>query len=275
MNPVDRFLTGFARSMLLGAGPRRPSTPVSQLEPVGAPSHRRRSTWVLATVAPATVALAFVPVRSDHAAAAAEVLVVPVLVAAIVGGTGPALVAAGVAGLGFGVLLTEPYGRFVIDDPDDVVTTVTLLVVASVAGTLSARLLRLTVRAAARRDELDRLVAFVALVDEVPTAQALEAAAVEHRSALLDLRRCDWRPGYQGTAGPVVLPSGLLREGAPGATGRRPPTSLELPAVAAGRELGRFVVAERAPGASVEERATAMAVVTLFARSLATRAAAP
>jgi hypothetical protein len=227
--------------------------------------------WLVAVVPPLLTAVAFVPVRDDHAASAAVVLVVPVLVAAIAGGTGPALLAAAVAGLSFGVLLTEPYGQLVIDDPDDVVTTLTLLAVAAVAGTLSGRLLRLTVRDVARRAELDHLVAFVAEADELQDPGALEAAAIGHLTGLLDLRRCDWRPGYHGTVGAVVLPSGLTGDRPSGVHDQRTAGTLELPAVADGCELGRFVVSERTLEASVEERASAMAIASLFARSVAAR----
>jgi K+-sensing histidine kinase KdpD len=67
-------------------------------------------------------------------AAAALVLVIIVVAAAATGERVAGIVAALSAGAWFDVLLTEPYGRFTIHNPDDVVITV-LLVLVGVAVT--------------------------------------------------------------------------------------------------------------------------------------------
>jgi two-component system sensor histidine kinase KdpD len=71
--------------------------------------------FVLAVVAPLLVCLAMVAVREDiDRSTAALVFVLPVVLVAVVGGPGPAALAAGVTSLSFDVLLTRPYYQLVI-----------------------------------------------------------------------------------------------------------------------------------------------------------------
>lgn len=97
-------------------------------------SHRR-TVIAAAAVAPMLCCAVIAGFReSVIPATAALVLVLIVVAAAATGDRIAGLVAALSAGAWFDVLLTEPYGRFTIDNPDDIVVTV-LLVLVGVAVT--------------------------------------------------------------------------------------------------------------------------------------------
>src|SRR5690606_19806619 len=113
-----------------------------------------------ALVAPIVVALVLVPFRVELQAAAAVILIVPVVAVALLGGTGPAVLAAITAGVSFGVMLTQPYGQFAIHDRADIVATVVLLLVGVVVGITAVRENRNANRAELRRDELERVLDF-------------------------------------------------------------------------------------------------------------------
>ncbi|MET0911088.1 MAG: DUF4118 domain-containing protein, partial [Ilumatobacteraceae bacterium] len=115
---------------------------------------RRVTAYVLAVLLPIAVGVAMIPFRVDHGRVAVLVLVIPVVVVALLGATGPAIVAAATAALVYDLVLVEPYYSLAIEDADEVVAAVTLLVVGVVVGVLSARLVRLSVRESTRRDEL-------------------------------------------------------------------------------------------------------------------------
>jgi two-component system sensor histidine kinase KdpD len=262
---IDRFLEG--RQL-----PRHRPATIEPGERLSVPLGHLVTTYGLALVLPALTAAAMIPFRADHGATTAIVLVLPVLAAAVVGGTGPAITAALSAGLSFDVFLTEPYYHVVIDDPDDVVATVTLVVVALAVGLLSTRLAHLSARAATRRTELRHLREFVQLTTAPGHRQQdLAADACARLVALLDLRDCRWRPGYHGGTAPTLFPDGTLigyvSELSPDMATL--PDGLELPAVHGSEEIGRFVLSPE-PGhvTSLEERLTAGAIATLFASAL-------
>jgi K+-sensing histidine kinase KdpD len=238
---------------------------------------RRRSiaAYALAVALPTIVAVALLPLRDDHSQIVALVLVVPVVVVGALGALGPALVAASVAGLAFDVGFTEPYGHVVIDDPDDVVTTAALVVVAVVVGGLCSRVVRLRASDTARSRELGAVLRYAEVAVTERDPDLLADAACTALSELLGLRACRWQAGYHGTAGPVLLPSGALMGALSVLAGDRAvlPSGTEIPAVHGSRELGRFVVTPDPRAAvSIEERRTALAIVSLFAAA-ASRAA--
>ena len=107
-----------------------------------------------------------IPLRVDHGRMAVLVLVIPVLLVALLGGIGPAIVAAAAAVLAYDLFLVEPYYDVAISNSDEIVAAVTLLGVALIVGVLNARLVQLRARDAARLDELRHLVAFARVVTE-------------------------------------------------------------------------------------------------------------
>lgn len=222
----------------------------------------------LAVVLPLVTAAALIPVRADHGPTAAMVLVVPVVLVALIGGTLPAILASVTAGLAYDFFLTAPYYQLVIDDPDDVVTAITLVAVGLVVGVLSSRLAHTRARDTARSTELHNLLAFAHATTTNPEPGALEALAREHITSVLDLRSCEWKPGLRGGEAPTLLPDGsimgYLAELNPDRA--KLPAVLDLPAVAGTTEVGHFVLTPK-PGqvSSLEERLTASTIAELFA----------
>jgi hypothetical protein len=92
--------------------------------------------------------------------------------------------------------------------------------------------------------------------------------ACGHLTAILHLRRCTWHPGYHGTAGPVLLPTGAIMGYSSALPADRAVLLqyLEIPATVGSTELGRFIATPHPESTvSIEERLTAAAIVALFA----------
>jgi len=225
-----------------------------------------------AIVAPVAVALLLVPFRDDLQSAAAVILIVPVVVVALLGGTGPAVVAAITAGSAFGVLLTQPYGRFAIHNGADVVATVVLLLVGLVVGVTAVRENRYANRAELRRDELERVLAFAELSAARTEPDELIDSARSHLVALLQLRSCEWRDSDRSSDRPLLLDDGQIMgyvQALPADRSQLPDTGVDLLAQASDRELGHFLLAPiPASTTSVEQRRTAAGIATLLAIAL-------
>lgn len=268
MNRFDRALHQLVlRGNSVHAEPLRRRPEIARPGDRRPPAHIRTAALYLAALAgPALVAAGLVPLRSDHAGAAALVMVLPVVAIAAIGTTGPAVAAAVSAAVAFDVLLTEPYYRLVIADADDIAAAVALGLVALVVGLLSSRLAHLAVRDSVRHSELDHLVEFIA---ECSTSSGPEAraSACGHLSELLGLTRCEYLDHLRDPGGPLLTAAGEVT----GAPGSLRPDRAQLPAhvylpVAAGHGRGGFFELSSRPGqvTSVEERRTAAAIGRLY-----------
>ena len=138
----------------------------------------------------AAVTVALVPLRdSSSRATPALALVVPVLVAGVIGGRLGALTTAVAAALAFNLAFIEPYGTLKINAVDDAVALVVLLAVAAVLGTVVALESERRRSAEARADEIaamhDRYEAMVADRD----AHAAEATRLEVLEQVDEQRR--------------------------------------------------------------------------------------
>jgi hypothetical protein len=242
----------------------RSSVPASQLV----------TSYMLALVLPTLTALLLVPFRVEHPQTTAIVLVIPVILVALRGATGPAVAAALVAGLAYATILTEPYGHPVIDDPDDAVAAFTLLAVATVVGLLSSRLARIHARDAARRGELSHILRFAMTLtaygspEQERSTEQLADTASRHIAEVLHLSDCEWRAGFRGGSLPVLYPDGMVSGYVSELNPDRAklPRQLELPAISYGEELGRFILSPRHDSVtSQEERLTAATIAQLFA----------
>jgi K+-sensing histidine kinase KdpD len=235
------------------------------------PRGRRIAAYFLAIVLPLSTAAAMIPLRVDHGRVAVLVLVIPVVLVALLGGFGPAIVAAGCAVLAYDVFLVEPYYDLAIGDSDEVVAALTLFGVALIVGVLSARVVQLRARDAARLGELRHLVAFARVVTEPIDDDTLVDAANEHITSLLNLRTCTWQPGNTESTAPILLPDGNLmgRMTAMNPDRATLPEHLEIPVRVDGDLLGRFVLLPTAGHvASYEERATAATIAALFGNAV-------
>jgi len=236
-------------------------------------ARRRAVAYVLAVVLPVIVATAMIPFRVDHGRVAVLVLVVPVVVVALLGATGPAVVAALCAALAYDFLLVEPYYTFAIEDTDEVVAALTLLLVGVVVGVLSGRLVRLSVRESTRRDELRHLVDFIRANSEDRDAAELGTIACGHIAAVLNLTGCVWQPGQEPATGPILLGDGNLMGlvSELGSDRAVLPDRVELPVWRENRQLGRFILtATPRHVVSYEERVIAAAIAELYGQSQST-----
>lgn len=254
-----------------GAGRSRPET-LTPNERARIPARRLALAYALAVALPLASAAALIPLRASHGRALAIVLVIPVVVVAALGATGPALIAALSAGAGYAVLLTPPYYRFAFDKPDDRVATLILVAVGVAVGVLNSLLVGARTGNAARRSELEHLLRFASEVTGPRSPEQLTASACDHLSAVLHLSDCRWQPGPRsGESGPVLLPTGgimgYLKDLNPDRA--QLPQGLELPATSGGNEMGRFVLTPE-PGqvVSYEERLTAATIATMYAAAI-------
>jgi hypothetical protein len=222
---------------------------------------------VMAILLPSAVAALLVAFRGPLASTSSLVMVVPVVVVSVLAGARAGVVAAVVGAFAFGVLLTEPYYRLRIADPDDIAEAVALLAIGVLVGVVSDRARRDRSISTARGREVRAVARFLDEVAAAGTTEAIVIAAERAISTLLSARHCDWRAGYHGTVGGVLGADGGLTSGTSPRSDTRAralPTVVEIPVGGAAVELGRFVVRtdERAV-VSVEERRAAAGVAAV------------
>jgi K+-sensing histidine kinase KdpD len=275
LNAIDRFLTRLMRNLLM-VTPDRPRRERDEVVQPGErsrlPISRRVGSYILAVALPTASAAAMIPIRADHGLAAVVILVMPVLIVAVLGATGPAVIAAVTASLAYDLLLTAPYYHVKMDEFDEIVAAISLGTVGLVVGVLTSRLVRLAARDAARRTEITHLVEFARVASTAATEHELVDAACRHIAGVLALRQCRWSPGYHGDVGPVLLPNGNIMGFVLSLNPDRAmlPSSLELPASVGATELGRFILTSEPDHiSSREERLTAASIAALFASALA------
>jgi hypothetical protein len=195
------------------------------------------------------VAFAMVMVRGEvHSEVTALVLALTVAVAGRVGGRPGGISAALVAATSFNFFHTEPYLSLKIHDPDDILTTVLLLVVGLVVGGLSAR-----VDASVGDGAVARVltVAMQGDHDDVELSVRAELLQVMH------LRECWFADG------PVAYPELTTR-------GPLPDEGVVISVDAPGRHFGHLVcIPTPDAGATPAERRAAIALAEVLGLSLA------
>lgn len=132
------------------------------------------------------LSLALVPVRSDITQASpALALVVPIVVAALVGGRTAALVVVPVAGLAFNVVFLEPHWTLKVDAVDDSVALAVFTMVALVVGTLVSN------EGARRQSAEERAADLERLNDELGELQRERERLAEEATRAAVLERVD------------------------------------------------------------------------------------
>jgi hypothetical protein len=220
----------------------------------------------LGTLLPIVVAALLVPLRDEIASAnVALALVVTVVLAAAFGGRVGGVTAAVVSALAFDFFHTRPYLSITIDSQDDVETTVLLLVVGLVVGTIGARAQRARRSAEAGQQEIRRIHRLAELVASgAPAADVVKQAQAELTS-MLRLQACRFEAPPYGDVLPRLERSGVIagrREYRyAGAGFELPAEGVELVVLARGNPVGRFVLTP-APGVgvSLEQRVVAVAL---------------
>jgi K+-sensing histidine kinase KdpD len=203
---------------------------------------------------------------------AALILMIVVVAVAALGGRAAGVITALAAVISFDFFHTQPYLSLAIDSRDDVETTILLLVAGVLVGTLASSGRRARHLASDARSEINRIhrVAEVA-ASGADVATVIRTAQDELR-ALLTLRVCrfeaipfeddDVRRPRLGRNGSIERQP-MVRFAR---TGHRagfelPDQGVDLPVLARGLEIGRFVLIP-SPGvpASLEERVVAVAI---------------
>jgi K+-sensing histidine kinase KdpD len=228
------------------------------------------SALAVAVLAPAVLAVVMYPFRNTLAAPALPMLfVLPVVVAAMIGGRGPAVLAALVGAAAFDFFLTEPFWSFRIHGQADVVVAVTLAVVGLAVAELVSSRDRSAALARQRARDLASLQRVAGLGAGSEDRGWLIVAAETELEELLDVPAIEFRPG--------AVPADAIRLGhgkltVPAARPERAARPLVVPVAAAGREIGYFVVAQppgRVFSLSSQRRAQAIAVADLLGAALA------
>lgn len=228
---------------------------------------------------PFVVAIGLVPFRQmiDNANVALILCAAVVLVAAL-GHRSAAMAAAGSAAVWFDFFHTRPFESFTINSRDDVVTAVVLLAVGLLVGELALRGRRHRKAATESSNEVALIHSVAELVSAGESADYVVLVVATQLRELLMLRDCRFeRPvGSRQMAriersGDVVI--GDLHWGvhAMGFPGRE----VELPVVARGDTVGRFVLIPT-PGepVSFDRRVVAVALADQVGAALASSSGA-
>jgi len=243
---------------------RRPHDPGDGRVPAGA---------ALGALGALALAGALVPLR-DHLPNAdmALALVVPVLLAAIVGGRLAGAATAVVAALTFDFVFTQPYLSLRIESKDDVATFVVFLIVAMVAAEVGIRARRGGAAARESRSELDRLLRVAELSARGADADDVVMSARAELIGLFGLEECVYQAERSGPELPRLGNRGALEGARLVAWGDflLPTGGVEVPVMGRGRELGRLVLyAAEATRASLEQRLVAVAIADELGLTLA------
>jgi hypothetical protein len=217
-------------------------------------------------IVPIVVGILLVPVRDDVVSANVALVFVVIIVVAAVVGSRPAGVASAVASaLAFDFFHVRPYLSLKIESRDDLETTVLLLLVGVIVGTLASRHRQAQASVVAGRDDLRRLHELADLVAGGSEPQEVVTRAEKELGDLLHLADCRFETRPYRTALPHLDRTGVVRGQHTfrfsGGAFELPAGGVVLPVMARGREVGRFVlVPSPGLGTSVEERAVAVAL---------------
>jgi K+-sensing histidine kinase KdpD len=220
----------------------------------------------IGALGPIALGGALVGVRDSIANAdVALLLVLVVVLAAVTGGWQAGAVGAVSAALSFDFFHTEPYLSLTINSRDDVETAILLLLVGISVGLLAGR--ERDARAAARHSssEIDRIHRVAELAAHGASGEDVLFAAQTELRDLLHLRACRFE------APPALVPLATIeRNGTVTGTSLRhyaqgqlelPREGVELPVLARGQQVGRFVLEpNEGVGASLEQRMVAVAI---------------
>jgi hypothetical protein len=203
---------------------------------------------------------------------AALVLMIVVVAVAALGGRAAGIITAFAAVASFDFFHTQPYLSLAIDSRDDVETTILLLMAAALVGTIAAHGRSARQREGSANSEIRRIhrVAEAAAAGR-PPAEVIGAAQDELRDLLtLQESRFEALPVTDDRAYVRIGRNGAI-EGVTSMTFGRgeggrggfelPPGGVELPVLARGQHIGRFVLGPT-PGhaASLEQRLVAVAI---------------
>jgi Domain of unknown function (DUF4118) len=203
---------------------------------------------------------------------AALILMIVVVAVAALGGRAAGVITAFAAVVAFDFFHTQPYLSLSIDSRDDVETTILLLIAGVIVGTLASWGRQAKHRASDARSEINRIHRVAEVAASGAEVATVIGVAQDELRALLTLRTCrfeaipyeddDLRRPRLGRNGAIELQP-LMRFARVGhrAGFELPEEGADLPVLARGREIGRFVLIPTAGvPTSLEERVVAVAI---------------
>jgi hypothetical protein len=222
------------------------------------------------------LSVALLPLR-DHIAndVMALALVVPVLLAAVLGGRWPGAASALVAALCFDFFFTIPYQSLRIAGNDDISTFVVLLIVALIAAEVGIRARRGGRAARESRSDLDRLVRVIDIAAHEGDIEDVVSSARAELIGLFGLVDCVFESGPAHPEMPRLGIHGTI-EGTPLVAAHTdfllPPGGVEIEVIGRGIDFGRLVMFAGEPvRASLQKRAVAVAIADQLGITLATK----
>ena len=203
---------------------------------------------------------------------AALVLMIVVVAVATLGGRVAGIITALAAVVSFDFFHTQPYLSMSIDSRDDIETTVLLLLAAVLVGTIASSGRSARRREGSAQSEIRRIHRVAEAAATGSDAADVIAAAQGELGDLLGLRGCRFEalPAYDDARLPRIGRNGAVEgqtemrygRGVDGRGGfELPADGVELPVLARGQHIGRFVLIPT-PGVAValEQRLVAVAI---------------
>jgi hypothetical protein len=225
------------------------------------------------------LSVAMLPLRNHlHNDNMALALVVPVLIAGVIGGRWPGAVSAVAAALCFDFFFTQPYQSLRIASGNDIASIVVLLIVAFISAEVGIRARRGGHSARESRTDLDRLYRVIELAARGGDIEDVVSSARAELIGLFGLIDCAFETTDSESSLPRLGIRGALEGARLVATHTDfllPPGGVELPVVGRGRVYGRLVLfASESVRASLQKRLVAVAIADELGITLATRSVA-
>ncbi len=202
-------------------------------------------------------------------------LVVPVLLAAVLGGRWPGAASALVAAICFDFFFTLPYQSLRIASGDDISTFVVLAIVALISAEVGIRARRGGRSARESRSDLDRLVRVIDIAAHEGDIEDVVSSARAELIGLFGLVDCVFESGPAHPEMPRLGIHGTI-EGTPLVAAHTdfllPPGGVEIEVIGRGIDFGRLVMFAGEPvRASLQKRAVAVAIADQLGITLATK----
>jgi len=201
-------------------------------------------------------------------------LVVPVLIAAVVGGRIAGAIAAVAAGLCFDFFFTQPYLSLRIAGSNDITSFFVLLVVALISAEVGIRARRGSRAARESRSDLDRLCRVIEIAARGADIEDVISSARAELIGLFGLLDCVYETGTAHAPLPRLGIHGAI-EGAPLVATHTdfllPPGGVEIAVAGRGLDFGRLVMfASDSVRAPLQKRVVAVAIADQLGITLAT-----
>jgi K+-sensing histidine kinase KdpD len=254
------------------------NVPVYQSHPREPDASTEYVGMAIGLLAPLLLSAVLIPLRSTLPNADwALVFVLPVLIAAVIGGRWAGAVGALSSAICFDFFFTKPYQSLRISSRSDIVSFVVLLIVGLITGEIGIRARRGGQAARTSRSEVDRLYRIAEMAARGASVDDVRVAACRELVELLELDDCVFEAEPATGELPRLGARGAIEGAQLALSGRDfviPSGGVELPVVGRGQAYGRLVLyAADNTSASIERRLVAVAIADELGLTLATASA--